>query len=186
SDLAGVDANNDGFNDGDTNHDGKLSVGETWSYAAHHTVTQAELDSNGNDLGAILNTVTADSAETDAVTASASVKIDRSFDATLMKSASVQSVDAAGQVITYTMDLTNTGSITLTNPVVSDPMSDIVKPVVDTLKPAVDPNVQIFIPINDGDFNLGDTNQNGVWDAGETFQFAYRGDIDLNGIHDPG
>src|SRR5262249_47565992 len=64
SDLAGVDANHDGFNDGDTNHDGKLSVGETWSYTAHHTVTQAELDSNGDGLGAIFNTVTADHSQT--------------------------------------------------------------------------------------------------------------------------
>src|SRR5262249_6991020 len=141
SDLAGVDANNDGFNDGDTNHDGKLSVGETWQYSATHTVTQAELDSNGgNGLGAIFNTVTADSAETDAVTASASVQIVRDSQATLVKSADVQSVDAAGQVITYTMDLKNTGTITLTNPVVSDPMSDISTPVVDTEHPAVDPN----------------------------------------------
>ena len=30
--VAGVDANNDGFNDGDTNLDGELNVGETWQY----------------------------------------------------------------------------------------------------------------------------------------------------------
>jgi uncharacterized repeat protein (TIGR01451 family) len=188
SDLAGVDANHDGFNDGDINHDGKLSVGETWSYVAHHTVTQAELDSNGDGFGAIFNTVTADSAETAAVTASASVQIERNFHATLVKSASVPggTADTAGEVITYTMDLTNDGATTLTRPVVDDPMAAIFTPVIDVLHPALDPTVQIFIPINDGDFNLGDINQNNVWDAGETFQFAYRGDIDLNGIHDPG
>src|SRR5262245_259051 len=188
SDLAGVDVNHDGFNDGDTNQDGKLSVGETWSYVAHHTVTQAELDSNGDGLGAIFNTVTADSAETAAVTASASVQIERNFHATLVKSASVPggTANTAGEVITYTMDLQNDGTTTLTNPVVDDPMAAIFTPVIDPLNPAEDLNVQIFIPILDGDFNLGDANQNGIWDAGETFQFAYRGDIDLNGVHDPG
>ncbi|TMJ60387.1 MAG: hypothetical protein E6G81_06585, partial [Alphaproteobacteria bacterium] len=188
SDLTAVDVNHDGFNDGDANHDGKLSVGETWSYVAHHTVTQAELDGNGDGLGSIVNTVTANSAETAAVTASTSVQIERNFHATLAKTASVpgNTADTAGEVITYTMDLTNDGAATLTSPVVDDPMAAIVTPVIDVLHPTLDPNVQIFIPINDGDFNLGDANQNGIWDASETFQYAYRGDIDLNGIHDPG
>src|SRR4029453_9194215 len=47
SDLAGVDANNDPFNDGDTNHDGKLGLGETWQYTASHTVPQAEIEAGG-------------------------------------------------------------------------------------------------------------------------------------------
>src|SRR5207248_5989196 len=45
SDLAAVTSG--GFNVGDSNHDGELSVGETWQYAADHTVTQAEIDNNG-------------------------------------------------------------------------------------------------------------------------------------------
>ena len=41
----------------DTNHDGKLSVGETWSWTADHTVTQAEIDaapSHAVDAGGIV------------------------------------------------------------------------------------------------------------------------------------
>src|SRR5215813_1236327 len=188
SDLAGVDANHDGFNDGDTNHDGQLSVGETWTFTAHHTVTQAELDSDGNGLGGIFNTVTADTNETAPVSASASVPIERSFAATLTKSASVPggTADQAGEVITYTIDLTNNGTSTLTHPVIIDPMAQIATPIPDFTAPIVNTNVQSFVPIMNGDFNLGDTNQNGVWDAGETFQFAYPGDITLDGIHDPG
>ena len=38
---------------GDTNLDGKLNVGETWTFKASHTVTQADLDS-----GAVTNNAT--------------------------------------------------------------------------------------------------------------------------------
>jgi len=46
--IVGVDADNDTFNDGDTDADGKLDVGETWLYTATHTVTQGEIDAGGN------------------------------------------------------------------------------------------------------------------------------------------
>ena len=45
--------------------DDLLDVGETWTYTAAHTVTQAEIDSNGGGDGDIDNTATADSNETD-------------------------------------------------------------------------------------------------------------------------
>ena len=45
-------------------NDGLLEVGETWSYTAAHTVTQAEIDSNGGGDGDIDNIATADSNET--------------------------------------------------------------------------------------------------------------------------
>ena len=46
---------------GDTNDDGKLQTGETWTYTCNHTVTQAEVDSKGGGDGDLDNTVTADS-----------------------------------------------------------------------------------------------------------------------------
>ena len=45
-------------------NDGLLEVGETWSYTAAHTVTQAEIDCNGGGNGQLENTATADSNET--------------------------------------------------------------------------------------------------------------------------
>ena len=45
-------------------NDGLLEVGETWSYTAAHTVTQAEIDCNGGGDGQLENTATADSNET--------------------------------------------------------------------------------------------------------------------------
>ena len=41
--------------------DNLLEVGETWGYTAAHTVTQAEIDSNGGGNGQLENTATADS-----------------------------------------------------------------------------------------------------------------------------
>ena len=45
-------------------NDDLLEVGETWAYTATHTVTQAEIDSNGGGDGLLENTATADSNET--------------------------------------------------------------------------------------------------------------------------
>ena len=45
-------------------NDGLLEVGETWGYTAAHTVTQAEIDSNGGGDSDIDNIATADSNET--------------------------------------------------------------------------------------------------------------------------
>ena len=48
-----------GVNSGDTDADSLLDVGETWHYTASHTVTQADLDTNGGGDGDIDNTATA-------------------------------------------------------------------------------------------------------------------------------
>ena len=47
------------FNSGDTDTDNLLDVGETWHYTASHTVTQADLDTNGGGDGDIDNVATA-------------------------------------------------------------------------------------------------------------------------------
>ena len=46
---------NPAFSGGDADSDGLLDVGETWTYTAAHTVTQAELDSGA----ALVNMATA-------------------------------------------------------------------------------------------------------------------------------
>src|SRR6185369_17930454 len=42
--VPGVDANEDGFNDGDLNQDGNINANETWLYKASYTVTQDDID----------------------------------------------------------------------------------------------------------------------------------------------
>jgi uncharacterized repeat protein (TIGR01451 family) len=191
SDLAAVLSG--GFNSGDTNHDGKLSAGETWHYTAHHTVTQADLDNGGNTgEGTISNTVTADTDQTAPVSASASVEVvQRPPVLNMVKTPDVTFVDAAGQVIHYLITVQNTGNTTLTGLVVTDPQVTNSTPIFDFGAPILSTS-QIQAQVLNGDYNAGDTNQNGFQDPGETFQyfdtgvFANVGDTNLNGTEDPG
>jgi uncharacterized repeat protein (TIGR01451 family) len=172
-----------GFNIGDTNHDGKLSTGETWDYTASYTVTQNDLNTLGNGTGLIQNTVMATSAQTTTpVSASTSVVVESGASVDLTKTADVTSVHAAGDVIHYTINLLNDGNVTVTNPVVQDDQVNIVTPILDFNAPVLGP--PLIGPVLVGDYNIGDTNQNGFQDPGETFQFQIVGDENNNGIQE--
>lgn len=174
-----------GFNIGDTNQDNQLSTGETWQYTANHTVTQDDIDTNGGGRGVINNTATADSTQTDPVSASASVIIDRNPSMELTKTPDVTTVDAAGDVIHYTITLANTGNTTLTNPIVEDSQVNIVTPILDDAAPILG-NAELLADVLNGDYNIGDTNQSGFQDPGETFQYTNAGDTNQNHVLDPG
>jgi len=91
------------------------------TFTAAHTVTQADLDA-----GSYINTATASGtpptgpAVTDSATASAAAEQHPSI--SLVKKAEPETFGAAGDVITYTFTVTNTGNVTLTNVMVSDRM----------------------------------------------------------------
>ncbi len=111
-------------------NDNILEIGEVWSYTATHTVTQAEMDSNGGGDGLLDNTATADSNETDPVTDTASIPVLRLPAMTIDKAfVSVTGgngndvADAAGDVLNYTVTVTNTGNVTLTGVTVVDPLT---------------------------------------------------------------
>jgi len=152
-----------GFNSGDTNHDGKLGLGETWQYAASHTVTQAEIDNGGVvDPGlALSNTASASTAQGATATASASVPVVQNPDLTIAKMADVASVNAAGKVIHYTVTVGNVGNMTLTGITVTDP----------------------FVTLA---YASGDTNSDGKLDLAETWTYAgthtvSQGEMDAGG-----
>src|SRR5204862_4904100 len=118
-----VDVNNDGFNDGDTKQDGQLNVGETWQWTFAHTVTQDEIDNGGvvDPNLTIDNTATASTDQADpTATGSTSVGVEQRPDLAITKTANVDSVDAAGNVINYTLNVANTGNMSLTRLAVSD------------------------------------------------------------------
>ncbi|WP_146185769.1 DUF11 domain-containing protein [Limnohabitans sp. 2KL-1] len=99
--------------------DGELDVGETWSYTASHVVTQAEIDAGT----AIVNVATADSNQTGPDTDDASVTVEQAPGLNIVKDAAVAggTANAAGEVIDYTIAVSNTGNQTLTGVTVADP-----------------------------------------------------------------
>ncbi len=92
-------------------------------------MTQADIDNNGGGDGDIDNTATADSDQTEPVTDSAAVPLAQSPALTIEKTVTGVDadttppfpVDAAGDVISYSILVTNTGNQTLTGVSVTDP-----------------------------------------------------------------
>ena len=106
-------------------NDGLLEVGETWAYTAAHTVTQAEIDSNGGGDGDIDNMATADSDQTGPDTDDATVPVAQAPALNIVKEAVPgQTADVAGEMLNYTITVANTGNTTLTGVVVTDPNAD--------------------------------------------------------------
>ena len=106
-----------------------LIPGASRTCTGSYTVTQADIDDNGGGDGDIDNTATADSTQTEPVTDSAAVPLAQSPGLTIAKTVSSVDgdttspflVDAAGDVISYSILVRNTGNQTLTGVSVSDP-----------------------------------------------------------------
>ena len=67
----------------------------------------------------------------------------------------------------------------------NDPQVNIVTPILDPSAPILSTSPTLA-PRMVGDYNVGDTNENGIEDPGETFQYMIAGDDNDNGIQDPG
>jgi uncharacterized repeat protein (TIGR01451 family) len=98
-----------------------LAVGDSVTFTADYTVTQADIDA-GSTIG---NTATVSATPAqgvlDPVTADETVDVETPAPAaTLVKMADVTANIAVGDVITYTYTLTNTGNVGLTNASVTD------------------------------------------------------------------
>ncbi|MHB8101622.1 MAG: beta strand repeat-containing protein [Methanosarcina sp.] len=113
-----------------------LEVGENWTYIGTHTVTQADLNSNGGEDGFINNIATVDSDQLDQKNDSAEVPIEQipsySIDKTVTDVAgkgSTVNVTKAGDVIAYQVKVTNDGNIDLTNVKVNDSLTNLTGPV---------------------------------------------------------
>src|SRR5205814_2107060 len=144
---------------GDTNNDGKLSVGETWQYTARDRKREGEGESGGvgNRNLSYNNTAKVTDGLNSTASARTSVPIGQNTDVTLVKTASVPGGAAdLGETISYTIAVHNDGNMTLTNPVVTD---------------SLEANVNGLDANSDG-FNDGDTNLDGKLSVGETWQYT--------------
>jgi uncharacterized repeat protein (TIGR01451 family) len=101
--------------DGDTDGDGELDVGETWTYTATYDATQADIDA-GTDL---VNTATVDSGQTDPAQAQATTTITQNPALTVDKSSTTENIGSP-QTVTYNYLVSNTGNVTLTGLSLSD------------------------------------------------------------------
>lgn len=142
-----------------------LNAGERWSYTASYTVTQADMDA-GNNLVNIARVVTTQipvpltSRATTMVTGAASM--------TITKDADEANYSAAGNILHYIITVTNTGSVTLTNVTVTDPLTGLTQNI-DALVPGASRTFNTTYAIIQNDLSTG------IVDNTATASSTYRG-----------
>ncbi len=97
-----------------------VSVGNALTCTGSYTVTQADLDNNGGGDGDIDNTATGDTNETPPQNASTAVPVIQNPSHTTLKTEISTGPYVVGNTITYNIEVTNTGNLTLTGVTVVD------------------------------------------------------------------
>jgi uncharacterized repeat protein (TIGR01451 family) len=132
---------------GDDTNIGVLDVGETWIYKADYVVTQDDIDAGT----ALVNSVSVNTGQTSVQQAKATTTI-LNASLTIEKVADKSSVSAAGELITYTITVVNTGNAKLTGVMVEDKLTK--------------GTIVTDLPVN---LYSGDLNGDNVLDVGETW-----------------
>ncbi|MCV2866671.1 DUF11 domain-containing protein, partial [Defluviimonas sp. WL0075] len=162
----------------DAGDDGVLSVGETWTYTSSHSVTQEDLDSNGGDCDGTLDNLASavfvdgfGGSASDSDTASVPVDYEPGIE--VEKVTRHEGVEGdglmgvvGGDEVRWGYYVTNSGNVTLEN-----------LEIVDDNGTAADTSDDFslsgggIIGVEAGGFNVGDTDMDGVFDVGETWEF---------------
>ena len=112
------------------NNDTSLDAGETWTYTGNYTVTQTELNNNGTTRdGFIINNATVFIDRMDPKNAIVRTPIEQNANCTINKivtfvagNGSGGNVTKEGDIVSYQINITNSGNIELTNVTVTDPL----------------------------------------------------------------
>ncbi|MFD0867092.1 hypothetical protein ACFQ06_14925, partial [Tessaracoccus lubricantis] len=134
-----------------------LAPGEGCALVFEYTVTQADVDA-----GSVYNLATTTGnppGETPPVTDEddETVPGDQFPAIDIVKSADVDSVDAVGDVITYTLTVTNTGNVTLTDVVVTDELLDVENALcAESLAPGEQCSLELEYTVTQADLDAGD------------------------------
>jgi uncharacterized repeat protein (TIGR01451 family) len=151
-----------------------LAPGESRTFNTAYTLTQADIDTRGGGDNSLDNTVTADSDQTGPTTDSVSVPvvyapaliIDKAFAGVTGGNGNALA-DAAGDVINYTVTVTNSGNVTLTGVMVTDPLTG--QSVTDlTLAPGESRTFNTAYTLTQADLGRGSIANTGVADSNET------------------
>ncbi|SHO62306.1 conserved repeat domain-containing protein, partial [Algoriphagus zhangzhouensis] len=137
--------------------DGILEVGETWVYTATYSVTQADIDA-----GQVDNTATADSDESEIDTDSETVNLAQNASITIEKDGTYEDTNLdgvanVGDKITYVFTVENTGNVTLTDVMVTDPLVTVVGGPIASLAPGETDNTTFTAEylLQQSDINAG-------------------------------
>ncbi len=104
----------------DTGVTGRIDVGETWTWTATYNATQSDVDAGAN----LVNTVSASTDEAGSATDTAETVVNQSPGIMIVKAGNTQSYTAAGDVLEYTLTISNTGNVALSAVVINDPNAD--------------------------------------------------------------
>ncbi len=119
-------------------NDSDLNAGETWIYFASYTVTQNDMNTNGTGSGVINNTASVTIDALDPISDSVEAPIIQNPSYTIDKTVTgvaengpEANATTSGDIISYQINVSNTGNIDLVNAIVSDPLTSLEAPVGD-------------------------------------------------------
>ena len=128
-----------------------LNPGETWRYSATYTSTQADIDAGRN----LVNTISIVTAEIPGpITASANTPVGGIPSVSIAKNAAENGYSAVGNILHYSIVIRNTGSITLTNVNVTDPLTGL-NQTIPILAPGENRTYNTTHTVNQIDLNSG-------------------------------
>ncbi len=153
-----------GFNVGDTNHDGLLEPGETWVFTASGTAIAGQYSNIGTATGTPPTGPNVTATNPDHYFGyTTNISILKLTNGTNNDNPPVAGtpdgpIVPVGSTVTWTYDVSTTGNVPLSSVAVTDNIA------------GVNPT-----PVLSGGFNVGDTNHDGLLEAGETWVFTASG-----------